>query len=339
MVRTHWKELLAAVLAVALMGIPCQAMSQVPDFYKDKVLNIIVAGGPAGGHTRYARLIGPYLQKHTGAREVRITNMPGGGGLKAAGHIWRVKPDGLNIFFGNSSTLILAPLAASEGVQFDTNKFVYLGRATSEPRVLTTGGKSAIKTFQDVQKLGRLFVYPSQGTDEDFYTMAVLADALGFKVKAVTGYEGNADTALAVIKGDGDGHITGWSESLAAIKAGDKRPILMVTSQRHPDFPDVPTAIELAPGQKQATVRAIANILETHRSYIGPPSMDPQAVAAFRAAFDAAIKDPALLEESTKGNRPVSYMEGARQQQVIGEIYKAGASLSPVLKAAVKEIQ
>ncbi len=339
MVRTHWKELFAAVLAPALMGIPCQAMSQVPDFYKDKVLNIIVAGGPAGGHTRYARLIGPYLQKHTGAREVRITNMPGGGGLKAAGHIWRVKPDGLNIFFGNSSTLILAPLAASEGVQFDTNKFVYLGRATSEPRVLTTGGKSAIKTFQDVQKLARPFVYPSQGTDEDFYTMAVLADALGFKVKAVTGYEGNADTALAVIKGDGDGHITGWSESLAAIKAGDKRPILMVTSQRHPDFPDVPTAAELASGQKQATVRAIANILETHRSYIGPPNMDPQAVAAFRAALDAAIKDPALLEESAKGNRPVSYMEGARQQQVIGEIYRASANLTPILKAAVKEIQ
>ena len=37
----------------------------------------------------------------------------------------------------------------------------------------------------------------------------VIGDALGFKVKAVTGYEGNADTTLAVIKGDGDGHITG----------------------------------------------------------------------------------------------------------------------------------
>ena len=34
--------------------------------------------------------------------------------------------------------------------------------------------------------------------------MAILSDALGYDLKIVTGYEGQADTALAVIKGDGD---------------------------------------------------------------------------------------------------------------------------------------
>jgi tripartite-type tricarboxylate transporter receptor subunit TctC len=84
--NVRWKVLAAALVAPGLMGLSAHAYSQTPDFYKDKVLNIIVAGGAAGGHTRYARLIGPYLQKHTGAREVRISNMPGGGGLKAANH-------------------------------------------------------------------------------------------------------------------------------------------------------------------------------------------------------------------------------------------------------------
>ena len=155
----------------------------------------------------------------------------------------------------------------------------------------------------------------------------------------MTGYEGNADTALAVIKGDGDGHITGWSESLGPIRSGDKHPILMVTSQKSPDFPYIPVVTEIAPAAKRATARAMANILETHRSYIGPPGMDPQAVAAFRAAVTAALKDPALLEETRKGERPVAPMEGARQQKVIEEITRASASLAPILKAAVKEIQ
>jgi tripartite-type tricarboxylate transporter receptor subunit TctC len=335
----QWRKLVAAMIALALLGVTSQAAGQESGYYKDKVINIIVAGGPSGGHTRYARLIQPYLQKHTGAREVRITNMPGGGGLIAASHVWRAKPDGFTILFGNVPTLILAPLAGMAGVQFDPTKFVYLGRATSEPRILAVGAKSALKTMQDVQKLGRAFVYPSQGTDEDFFTMAVLSDALGFKVKAVTGYEGNADTALAVIKGDGDGHITGWSESMAPIKAGDKRPILVVSSARVQDFPDVPTAGEVAPAGKQAAVRAIVNIMETHRSYIGPPNMDAKAIAAFRAAMSAAMKDPALLEESAKGNRPVSFMEGAEQQQVVTEITKASATLAPILKASLKEVQ
>ena len=56
----------------------------------------------------------------------------------------------------------------------------------------------------------------------------------------------------------------------------------------------------------RATVRAMANILETHRSYIGPPGMDAQAVSAFRAAATAALKDPELVEESKKGERPVA---------------------------------
>jgi len=35
----------------------------------------------------------------------------------------------------------------------------------------------------------------------------------------------------------------------------------------------------------------------------------------------------------------VSYMEGARQQQIVAEITQAGADLTPILKGAVKAIQ
>jgi tripartite-type tricarboxylate transporter receptor subunit TctC len=336
---TRRKVVLAGLMSPAVIGLAGRASAQKLDYYKDKVVTITVAGGAAGGHNRYARLIQPYLQKHSGAREVRVVNMPGGGGLKAANYIWRAKPDGLNIFFGNVSTLILAPLAGSPGATFDPTKLTYLGRATSEPRVLCVGGKSSIKSIQDVQKLKRPFVYPSQGTDEDFYTMAVIADALGFKVKAVTGYEGNADTALAVIKGDGDGHITGWSESLAAIRSGDKLPILMVNSLKSPDYPAIPVVTDVAPAAKRDVVRTLATILETHRSYIGPPGMEQQATVAFRAALAAALKDPALLEESKKGERPVAPMDGAKQQQLVEQLSKSSANISPILKAAVKEIQ
>jgi tripartite-type tricarboxylate transporter receptor subunit TctC len=330
---------LAGLLAPVALGTSGRAVGQKTGFYKDKIVVINIAGGAAGGHTRYARMIQPYLQKHLGAREVRVLNMAGGGGLKAANFIWRAKPDGLQIFFGNTSTLILAQLAGSPGATFDTTKFMFLGRATSEPRVLSVGGKSPLRSFDDVRKLNRPFVYPSQGTDEDFYTMAVLGDAFGFKVKAVTGYEGNADTSLAVIKGDGDGHITGWSESLGPIRSGDKNPVLMVTSHPSPDYPAIPIVTRIVPAAKRETILAMSAILETHRSYIGPPGMDPQAVAEFRAAVSAALKDPGLLEESRKGERPVAPMDGAQQQKVIAQIMGASASLSPILKDAVKAIQ
>lgn len=336
---TRRRMVVAGMMAPVVAALPRAAFAQKNDYYKGKVVNVIIAGGAAGGHNRYGRMLQPYLEKHLGAKEVRVSNMPGGGGLKAANHVLRSRTDGLTIYFGNASTLILAPLAGSPGAHFDPTKFVYLGRATSEPRVLCVGGKSEIKSIQDVQKLKRPFVYPSQGTDEDFYTMAVLAEAFGFKLKAVTGYEGNADTALAVIKGDGDGHITGWSESLAPIRAGDKLPILMVTSEHAPEYQKIPVAPEIAPAKSRDIIKAIADILETHRSYIGPPGMDPKAVAAFRAAVTASLRDPELLAEAKKGERPVSHVEGAKQQEIIAQLAKSGARLSPILKASVKAIQ
>ncbi len=341
MKTTRRKLMFAGAMAPVAMSMPGRVLAQADGYYKDKVIIINVAGTAAGGHTRFARLLQPYLQKHSGAREVRIVNMPGGGGLKAANYIWRVKPGSSEIFFGNVPTLILASLAGSAGAQlFDPVKFHYLGRVTSEPRVLSVGGKSAIKSIQDVQKLKRPFVFPSQGTDEDFYAMAVLGDALGFKVKAVTGYEGNADTSLAVIKGDGDGHITSWSESLGPFRSGDKNPILMVTSQPSPsDYPNIPIAMNIVPAAKHATVQAMGIILETHRSYIGPPNMEPQAIAAFRAAVTAALSDPDLLAESEKTERPVSPMDGVTQQKRVTELAKASAILAPILIAAVKDIQ
>jgi len=336
---TRRQIVLGGLLAPVTLSAARAAQAPRTDYYRDKVVIINVAGGAAGGHNRYARMLQPYLQKHLGAREVRVANMPGGGGLKAASYVLRAKPDGLNLFFGNVATLLLAPLAGSAGATFDPLKFVYLGRASSEPRVLCVGGKSPIKSVDDLRKLKRPFVYPSQGTDEDFYTMAVLGDALGFKVKAVTGYEGNADTALAVIKGDGDGHITGWSESVGPIRAGDKLPILMVTSVKSPDYPNIPVVTDLATGPKRDTVRALATMLEMHRSYIGPPGMDADAVAAFRAGLNAVMNDPALIEESKKGERPVAPLDGTKQQQLVEQLAKASVSLGPILKAAVKDIQ
>jgi hypothetical protein len=67
--------------------------------------------------------------------------------------------------------------------------------------------------------------------------------------------------------------------------------------------------------------------------------MEAEAVAAFRTAVTAALKDPALLEETKKGDRPVEPMEGAKQQKAVEEITKASASLGPLLKASVKAIQ
>ncbi|HEU5018060.1 MAG TPA: tripartite tricarboxylate transporter substrate-binding protein [Pseudolabrys sp.] len=285
-------------------------------------------------------MLAPYIQKHLGARLVRLKNVPGAGGLRGSNELWRANPDGLTIGFTNVPVLVMAQLAKSPGVQFDATKFVYLGRAASEPRVLVVGAKGGIHTIADVKKLGRPFAYASQGTDEDFYSTAVLADALGFNLRLVTGYEGNSDTTLSVIKGDTDCHMMGWIAAKSGVDAGDLRVLLTMTKERLSDLPNTPTALELtADPTKKRMINAVITILDMSRGFFGPPKMDNQATKEMRAAIAATFKDPALLAEAKKRRFDLDFASGEKLQNGIDEVVAQDKTLSEILRKALKSIQ
>jgi tripartite-type tricarboxylate transporter receptor subunit TctC len=332
-------SLLAAACAAAFLAASGGAALAGP-VYDGETVILIVPNSPAGLMSQYARTIAPHLAKHLGAAEVRVENHQGAGGLKGANLLWSAAPDGLTIAFTNVPSLIMAQLAGSPGVQFDAAKFTYLGRAAAEPRVLTVGAVSQIGSLADIKALGRPFSYASQGTDEDFYSTAVLADSLGFPLKIVTGYEGNADTALAVIKGDVDGQTTGWIASRGAVEAGEKRVLIFFGEERLAELPDVPAAMELVEDpERKRVLGAAIDILEISRGFFGPPDMDAAATEEMRAAVGATLTDAAFVAEAKKAGLEISYEPGATQQEAVARALAAGEALGAVMKAAVESIR
>jgi tripartite-type tricarboxylate transporter receptor subunit TctC len=309
-------------------------------YYEGKTVTMIVPNTPAGAMTQYARMLAPYIAKHVGAKEVRVDNQPGAGSLRGTNMLWNAKPDGLTIAFTNLPTLIMAQLAGSPGVNFDAAKFTYLGSVADDPRVLVVGANSPLKSMQDVQKLDRPFVYPTQGTDEDFYTMSVLFNTLGKPLKAVTGYQGDPDTSLAVIKGDGDGHMTSWATTMPAIKSGEKRPILHMGEKRYPEFPDVPAVTEVVKDEaKLKPLKTMIDIMSVSRGFFAPANMDPQVVAEFRAGLAKALADQELIADSKKRGLPLSFYSGESEQARIQRAMAGGKELTPILKAASDSIK
>lgn len=330
----------AALTGLALLIVSGVSSSQAADdYFNGKVIELILPNSPSGNMARYANLFAPFIAKYAGADEVRVVNMRGGGGVKGTNYLWFQKPDGLTIAFTSVPALILAQLSGSEAVQFDTTKFVYLGRAATEPRGLVVGGKSGIESINDVISLDRDFVYPSQGTDEDFYTMVILADALGFKLKTVTGYEGQGDTSLAVVKGDGDGLIQATRTSVPMMESGDMRLVLSIWDERDPNYPDVPSALEVVEGPQKNAVQAIVNMLTMHRGFFGPPDMDPEATRILRDAISKAAADPELLKGAEEQGLIILPSPGDAEQKKIEQITTASEAMVPVLKGALQAIQ
>ena len=95
------------VLAVFIYGLTATAAfaAAADDFFKGKVIRIVVGFSAGGGFDTYARTLSRYMGKYVpGNPSIIVENMTGAGSLISANHIYKVaKPDGLTLgaFNGN----------------------------------------------------------------------------------------------------------------------------------------------------------------------------------------------------------------------------------------------
>ena len=101
-------------------------------FFQGKTVTILDSSGPGGVGSMRTKAVVPFLQKYIpGNPTVVMQYMDGGGGRKAANHLYTsVRPDGLTI--GRMSTpFVMHPILGESGVLYDIDKVIYLGTSYS----------------------------------------------------------------------------------------------------------------------------------------------------------------------------------------------------------------
>jgi tripartite-type tricarboxylate transporter receptor subunit TctC len=102
---------------------------------------------------------------------------------------------------------------------------------------------------------------------------------------------------------------------------------------RHPDFPNVPTARELA---LDAPARALIELAELpyrlSRPFAAPPDLPPERAQALRDAFLAVQRDPLYLEEAAKMKVDVSPIGGEEVLHAIEDIAKSPPQILDTMK-------
>ena len=133
-------------------GAPASAQDQ---FYRGKIVRVIVGFPPGGGYDTYARLIARHMGKYVaGNPTVVVDNMSGAGSMISANHIFRVaKPDGLTIghFIGG---LFLQQILGKPGIEFDARKFEYIGAPAQDNFIM---GLHKNTGFTSLQQWGNLY--------------------------------------------------------------------------------------------------------------------------------------------------------------------------------------
>jgi tripartite-type tricarboxylate transporter receptor subunit TctC len=327
--------------ALAALTIQASAAS-VADFYRGKAITIIVGFGPGGGFDVLGRLVARHLGKHIpGGPAVVVQNMVGAGTLIAANYIYNVAPkDGTQLGLIARNMPLLGLLGGNANVRFDPRKFTWLGSASDfsdDAYVLIMRKDSPIQSIEDARRPGggvlQLGGTAVGASSADVPTL--LRDALGLRVKLILGYRDSAAIFLAMERGE----LAGRMVELSSVRAthpqwlardSEFRLLLMYArTKRDPDFPDVPTAREVAASKAARDLIEFAEIplLTMAWPFVAPPGLPADRAAALQNGLAETFRDPAFLADAAQAKFAISPVGAADIDRAIDKLSAASPEL------------
>lgn len=338
--------MIALVAAAPWINVGLASAAASPEeFYRGKVIRIVVGFSAGGGFDTFARTVARYMGKYVpGNPSIIVDNMPGAGSLIAANHIYRVaKPDGLTIgaFNGNQ---ILGQLVGAQGINFDARKMEWVGAPGYNHDLCVlhqrTGITSADQWLASKTPLRLAGSAPGATTDD---VAKVLREAIGLPLRVVAGYKGTADMRVAVESGEMDG-LCGfsWVSVRAtwrrAVESGQAIIILQSAPKAHPELPKVPLSINFAksPEAKQLIDAGVHQPGAITYGYSLPPNTPRERVQVLRRALMQAVRDPELLHDANKANLEIAPASGEEITQAIENMFKTPAAVVAKLKQTLK---
>ena len=320
------RAILAAALSTASVAIGAQASAQTTEeFYRGKTIDFVIGYAPGGSNDVWGRLLSRHIGKHVpGKPSVVPKNMPGAGSFLAVNQIFNVLPkDGTIIGIG-APTMALDERLGSQGVRFKTAELNWIGRVDSLVNMVFMWKTSPVKTFADAQKIESTLSGTGAGSTVSVYP-TVMNNVFGTKFKLVMGYRGSNEAMLAVERGEVEGHSTSWTALKVAHPDWARERSVSILVQfalrRHPELPDVPTAVELARNDEERTVlRAIMNASEVGTAFFTTPGVPADRLVALRRAFDATMTDPEFVAEVQKTRVALAPITGEELQKLVAEV-------------------
>jgi len=326
--RVSWD--LRAALTVALLSAACgqsqPAAESGGDFYRGKTLSIVVGSGAGGGFDTTARLVSRHIGRHiAGEPTVIVVNMPGGGGLVAANHVFSAAAKDGTIVGLFHEAQMMNQLTGGEGVNFDLRQFNWLGSSYDDPNVCLVRSDAHVG-FKDL--IGRAAPIAVGGTGPGSNTYdapRVLAAATGANIKAVAGYPTTNDVRVGVERGEIQGMCLGWESVQSAsgewLKNGYAKVIVQNGTTRNPDLQDVPLALEFAKDEDSMTLLRLVDAPGAMaKPFALPPGVDAARVQVMRDALQATYRDPAFLAEAKAMNLEFQPKTAEQIHQILNEV-------------------
>jgi tripartite-type tricarboxylate transporter receptor subunit TctC len=239
---------------------------------------------------------------------------------------------------------VLAQAVGRKGLEFDVNRFEYIGSPVRNHDTCVFAKASGITSFDRWMaastpvKLGS--TPPGATTYEN---SMILKETLKLPIQVVAGYKGTSEIRLAAEAGEVAGLCglswasakSTWRKGLAS---GEAVVVLQNAPKPHPELPNVPLAIDQAKTDeaKKLIQVGIHDASTITYLYSLPPKTPKDRLQTLRKAFADTMNDPEFLAEAKKANLDLEPVAGEEVEKTVANFFKLDSSTANKLREILK---
>ena len=307
------RALCAPWMAAALLGGVAVAQAQ-PAAYPAKPITLIVPYSTGTTADTLARLLGAKLSERWGVPVV-TDNRAGAAGVIGSDAVAKAAPDGHTLMFTATSHSTVPAMRPK--LPFDPIKgfapVLLLGTSAMAVVVAPTVEARTLKEFVDLarSKPGQMdYSTPGAGGVQHL-AMELFMQETGTKLVHVP-YKGSAGALTDVIGGHVQASVSSLQTAGALIAGGKLRMLAVMSEERSPAFPNVPTL-------KEQGLSSL--VVDTWYGVMAPAGTPAEVVAKINTELNALLRLPDVREALAKqGVMPAGGTPDRLQQLVVQDI-------------------
>jgi len=293
------RRILYAVLLVAVVGLLISSVQGefAQAWEPTEPIEFIAPANPGGGWDSICRISARVLQK-TGliTQPIYVANMPGGSGSVAIAYVVEKRE-------GDEHLLIAASNSVTFSMAIGRALYTYddvtpLAQVGSEYGAYVVLADSPLQTLGDV--VAALQADPDSLTiaggsapgSMDHIKVALLGKAIGIDPldMAYVPFQGGGEALTALLGGHTDMASLDVSEIVGQLEAGEVRVLAVLSEDRLPNFPNLPTAVE----------QGVDVTFTVWRGLYMPAGLSKEAVEFWTDTIQKMVASPEWDEERQK---------------------------------------
>lgn len=270
--------------------------------FPSRPIELVIPFSAGGSHDAHARAIVSVIPGIID-QPMLVTLKPGGTGAIAAQYVARSKPDGYTLLFGAPDTNTLVNQA--QNLPYGKDDFIPIALINYSPTPVIVRADAPFDTFKGFVSYARAnpgkIKYASAGVwGIPHVPFEYMQKKLGIKLTHVP-YKGGGPALKAVLSGETMMSGSQVTQAMQHIRSGKLKMIAIMDTERHKDFPDVPTTAEL--GHPDF-------VFYLWRGVLAPKGTPPEIVTKLEDIFEKVAKDKSFYRMVRRFGEQVLHRRG-----------------------------